>query len=134
MWHVKIIFHAIPACHGKPVLGNQLLNGGDSLSPSLDFILFQFLSKGGQEIEFQEIKTGDQKFFFPPDHGCFQEIESLNNKKTFDLLKKIDQFFETFDLMKNVTFDLLKFDLMIIPLLITDAPSFSLFVSLFLLN
>ncbi len=44
LWHVKIIFHAIPACHGKPVLDNQLLYGGDSLSPSLDFILFQFLS------------------------------------------------------------------------------------------
>jgi hypothetical protein len=28
---------------------------------------------------------------------------------------KVESFFETFDLLKNITFDLLKFDLMIIP-------------------
>jgi hypothetical protein len=37
LWHVKIIFHAIPACHGKPVLDNQLLNGGDSRLLSISF-------------------------------------------------------------------------------------------------
>ena len=37
LWHIKIIFHAIPACHGKPVLDNQLLNGGDSRLLSISF-------------------------------------------------------------------------------------------------
>ena len=101
---------------------------------------YEFLTNWGQELEFQEVETGEQKFFLIGRlnylfyFAIFQEIKSWNKhliswsrwfsgdkklKQTFNLLKicysqvqsrdwkLIIMHFLTFDLLKNVTFNLL---------------------------
>jgi hypothetical protein len=63
LWHVKIIFHAVPACHGKPVLDNQLLNGGDSRLLSISFFSNSY-RKGVRRSNFRRSKQEIKSFFF----------------------------------------------------------------------